>query len=211
MTVAARLRIGLALGAALVATALAVPVANAGLFDGLGQALAPSCGANGKPFAQFGDNRSYFPLPNGGFESGAAGWNLSGGARVVGENEPWFVGGNGASALALPPGASATSPSTCINLLDPSWRMFARSVGANRELRVQIVFRGLTGNLTGLLNVASFDPGGYSAWQPTQDVASLLALPLLTVSAQVRFTSLASSGVWQVDDIFVDPAVSRIG
>jgi hypothetical protein len=211
MTVAARLRIVLALSAALVATALAVPVANAGLFDGLGQILLPSCGANSTPFAQFGDYRSYFPLPNGGFESGSSGWSLSGGARVVGENEPWFVNGSGRQALSLPPGASATSPSTCINLLDPSWRMFARSAGANRDLRVQIVFRGLTGNLTGVLNVASFDPDRYAGWQPSEDVMSALALPVLTVSAQVKFTSLASSGTWQVDDIFVDPALSRIG
>jgi hypothetical protein len=89
--------------------------------------------------------------------------------------------------------------------------MFARSVGANRDLRVQIVFRGLTGNLTGVLNVASFSPDRYSTWQPSEDVSSVLALPLLTVSAQVKFTSLASSGAWQVDDIFVDPALSRIG
>jgi hypothetical protein len=89
--------------------------------------------------------------------------------------------------------------------------MFARSVAADRNLRVQIIFRGVTGNLTGVLNLRSFDPGDYAGWQPSDRVPSLLALPVLTVSAQVRLTSLASSGTWQVDDVFVDPWVNRIG
>jgi hypothetical protein len=190
---------------------LSVPSANAGLLDGLGQLLLPTCGTNSQPFAQFGDYRSYFPLPNGGFETGSSGWTLSGGARVVADNEPWQVNGSGGSALSLPPGGSATSPTTCINLLDPSFRMFAKSTAASGDLRVQIVFRGLTGNLLGILNVGTFDNERYTDWQPSQDVLSALALPVLTVSAQVRFTSLAGSGSWQVDDIFVDPSVSRIG
>lgn len=208
---AARLRIAFALSAALVATALSVPSANAGLLDGVGQLLLPTCGTNSQPFAQFGDYRSYFPIPNNGFESGSKGWSLSGGARVVSANEPWHVNGSGRSALSLSPGATATSPPTCINLLNPSFRMFARSAAADRDLRVQIVFRGLTGNLLGVLNFASFDSGQYPDWQPSQDVPSVLALPILTISAQIRFTSLASSGTWQVDDIFVDPARTGIG
>jgi hypothetical protein len=211
MTVAVRLRMAFALAAALAATVCSVPSANAGRLDGLGQLLLPTCGASGQPFAQFGDYRSYFPIPNNGFESGSKGWTLSGGARVITANEPWHVNGSGSWALSLAPGATATSPATCINLLNPSFRMFARSAAADRDLKVQILFRGLTGNVLGVLNFASFDSGRYADWQPSQDVPSVLALPLLTVSAQIRFTSVASSGTWQVDDIFVDPARTGIG
>jgi hypothetical protein len=211
MTVAARIRIGVALGAMVAATLLAVPAANAGFLDGLTQLVLPTCGPTQHPFAEFGDDAAYYALPNNGFESGSAGWALSGGARIVADNEPWFVNGDGVAALALPPGSSATSPAVCINLFDPHFRMFARSVAADRSLRVQIIFRGMTGNLTGVLNFRSFDTGDYAGWQPSEKVPSLLALPVLTVSAQVRLTSLASSGTWHVDDVFVDPWVNRIG
>ena len=40
---------------------------------------------------------------------------------------------------------------------------------------------------------------------------SLLALPLGTSSAQVVVTSLAGGGDWEIDDVFVDPWLNRIG
>jgi hypothetical protein len=207
--VAARLRF--LLPAVLAAAVFSVPAANAGLISGLVDVVLPTCGTTVYPFAQFGDNNGYYALPNNGFESGATGWSLSGGAGVVSGNEPWYVNGRGASSLALRPGASATSPAVCINLLDPFFRMFAKSASANGNLQVQIIFRGLTGNLTGLLNFGSLSPSGYGSWQPSSTVPSLLALPLGTTSAQMRVTSTASSGTWQIDDVFVDPCVVRIG
>lgn len=202
---ALRLRTMLALASALGAGVLAVPAANAGLVSGLLGSALPSCGATSQPFAQFGDGHDYCGLPNNGLESGSSGWLLSGGASVVSGNEPWHVSGAGSHALDLAPGATATSPSVPVGLLDPYFRMFARSIGANGDLRVQIVFHGLTGNLTGLLNVGDFAPGAYADWSPSSLVPSLLALPLGTSSAQVVLTSLASSGHWQVDDLYVDP------
>lgn len=187
------------------ASALAVPAANAGLISGLGGAVLPSCGATSQPFSQFGDQSDYCALANNGFESGSAAWTLSAGASIVSGNEPWYVAGPGSHALDLAPGATATSPAVPISLLDPYFRMFARSAGANGSLRVQIVFHGLTGNLTGLLNVGEFAPGDYPDWSPSQLVPSLLALPLGTTSAQMVVTSEASSGHWQIDDVYVDP------
>ena len=116
-----------------------------------------------------------------------------------------------AHALQLGPGATARSSTLPVNLLDPWIRLFARSAGANGSLLVQVQFRGLLGNLTGLLNVGSLSPSGYSSWQPTQRVLSALALPLLTTSAQVLLTSRATSGSWQVDDVYLDPCVAKLG
>jgi hypothetical protein len=90
-------------------------------------------------------------------------------------------------------------------------RFFARSTGANGSLHVQVIFRGLLGNLTGLLNVGTLSPSSYPSWQPTQRVSSLLALPLGTSSAQVLLTSQAKSGSWQVDDVYLDPCASKLG
>ena len=192
--------------AALAATMLAVPAANAGLLDPVVQLALPTCGATVHPFTQFGDSNAYYAIPNNGFESGATGWSLGSGARVAYGNEPFYVNGLGAHSLSLPAGATATSPSFCINLLDPVMRMMARGP-AGGKLNVQIVFHGLTGNLTGVLNYATLSGSG--AWEPTDTVSSQLALPLLTASAEVRITS--ASGTWTIDDVFEDPSVFRVG
>jgi hypothetical protein len=187
----------------------AVPAANADLISGVGNVLLPTCGTNSQPFAQFGDYNSYFAGPNNGLEDGSTGWSMGSGASVGRGNEPWYIGGWGSHSLVLAPGATAYSPATCINLLDPHVRAFARSNGADDALRVQVIFYGLAGNLLGVLNVADQQADDYSSWQPTGDVSSVLAVPLATTSFRVRFTSLAGHGTWQVDDLFVDPWVSR--
>ena len=55
------------------------------------------------PFLQWLDPLPYTLLPGGDFESGAAGWKLSGGARVVDGNEPFYV----TQARGLPLAAAA--------------------------------------------------------------------------------------------------------
>jgi hypothetical protein len=173
--------------------------------------LLPSCGATSHPFTLWGDSASYCAFPNLGFESGKTAWTLGGGASIAAANEPWHVSGAGTHALQLGPRATATSSTLPVSLLDPWIRLFAHSAGANGSLRVQVVFHGLLGNVTGLLNVGTLSPGGYSSWQPTQRVLSTLALPLLTTSAQVVLTSQATQGSWQLDDVYLDPCKLLLG
>ena len=203
-----RRRLWLAFGVVVAAAGLAVPAASASLVGG---GILPSCGAKTYPFTPWGDYDAYCAFPNLGFESGTTKWTLTGKASLVAANEPWHVSGAGSHALQLGPGATARSSTLPVNLLDPWIRLFARSAGANGSLLVQVQFRGLLGNLTGVLNVGSLSPSGYSSWQPTQRVLSALALPLLTTSAQVLLTSKATSGSWQVDDVYLDPCVAKLG
>jgi hypothetical protein len=192
-----------------VAASLSIPAGSAALSKSV--SLLPSCGATTNPFTPWGDASSYCAFPNLGFESGITGWTLNGNASVVATNEPWHVSGPGTHALQLGPGASALSSPLPVNLLDPYLRFFAHSVSANGSLNVQVYFRGLTGNLTGLLNFGSLSPSGYASWQPTSKVLSALALPLLTSTVQVQITSQAKSGNWQVDDAYLDPRVAKLG
>jgi hypothetical protein len=191
------------------AAVLSIPAASASVPKSL--VLLPSCGATTHPFTPWGDSSSYCAFPNLGFESGSVGWMLSGKASVVSANEPWHVSGPGTHALQLGPGASALSSPLPVNLLDPYLRFFAHSAAANGSLHVQVLFRGLTGNLTGLLNFGSLAQGSYSSWQPTQRVLSALALPLLTSTAQIQLTSQATAGSWQVDDAYLDPRIAKLG
>lgn len=204
-------RLWLVLLTVVTAAGLSVPAASARGTRGLGLSLLPSCGATSQPFTRWGDGASYCAFPNLGFENGPASWTLAGKASVVSANEPWHVSGSGTHALQLGPGATARSSSLPVNLLDPWIRLFAHSSGANGPLQVQVVFHGLLGNLTGILNVGSLAPGSYSSWQPTQRVSSMLALPLFTTSAQVVVTSNAAEGSWQVDDVYLDPCKMKLG
>jgi hypothetical protein len=187
-------RILLTLAAAAAVAVVAAPAGNAAL----------ACSGTVQPFIQFGDQNSYFAFPDNGFESGTTGWKLSG-ASVVSGNEPWYVNGSGNSSLTIGPGGSASTPKVCAALNAPHWRLFAHSNGANGSLTAQVIFYGLLGNVTGILNFTSFNASGYTTWEPTSFIPSTLALPLLTYSAQLRLTSTATSGTWQVDDVYVDP------
>jgi hypothetical protein len=189
-------------------TAAPAPSPPADPVGAVQQAVLPSCGAATHPFAQFGDPNSYFAFPNNGFENGSAGWTLNR-SFVGGGNEPWLVNGPGSASLTVPPHGAAGSPLVCINLLDPFWRMFARASGANGPLHVQVVFYGVTGNLTGVVNFDDLPSARYASWAPTTRIRSLLALPALTKYAQLRVASGASRGTWQVDDVFVDPWGNR--
>jgi hypothetical protein len=184
----------LVLVAAAIAAIVAVPGGKAAL----------ACSGSLQPFSQFGDKNDYFAFSNNGFESGTTGWKLAN-AFVSGGNEPWAVNGGGSSSLTIGPGGSVSGPKVCAALNAPGWRMFAKSNGANGPLQAQVVFYGLLGNITGILNFTSFSPSGYGTWQPSGNVPSALALPILTYAAQLRLTSTATSGTWQVDDVFVDP------
>jgi hypothetical protein len=187
------------------AAALAVSAAPAqgGLISGLTGILVPSCSSTSQVFAPFGDNGWYYPVPNQGLESGSTGWTLGGPASVVLGNEPWKVSGNGSHALSIGSGGTATSAATCISLLSPHVRLFADGTNATGALQVQVLFRGLTGNLLGVLNYGTFRPGDYPGWRPSANIDSLLGLPLLTNAVQVKFTSLG--GTWRIDDLYVDP------
>ena len=193
------------------AALFSVPAANAdlvgGVLGGVTQVVLPTCGTPSQAFRNVdGDTNSYYGFANNGFEGGASGWTLSGGAYVGYGNEPWYVNGFGSHSLVLPPGASASSPGFCINLLDPTVRMFARGTNGG-DLKIQVVFHGLLGNTTGILNRS--DEAGAGAWDATDPCASLLALPLGTAYATIKLTS--ASGTFNVDDAEVDPWVVGVG
>jgi hypothetical protein len=176
----------------------------------LDRGLAPCAQDLTQPFLPWLDPLSYAFAPNGGLESGLAGWSSSGGARVVSGNESYAVHGAGdAYSLSLPQGASATTPPICIGTLTPTTRFFVRNAGASLStLRVDVLYTtvlGIRGSaLVGLVV-------GSPSWQPTLPLplfANVIGLPLLTggsTQISLRFTALGSGGSWQVDDVYVDP------
>ncbi len=206
-----RLR-ALLLGLAVVsasAAAMAVSAAPAGA-----AVVCPD--STSQAFLPWNDRGNYGLAPNGGFESGAAGWTLTGGARVVAGNEPFFLSGPGANALSLPAGSSATSPPMCVGLLSTKMRFLAANAGArSSRLHVQVIYSGGVGGLLGGLGqtLGIADEGsdrGAPAWNPMQPVFMLGgAAPLLTQSVRFRFTPLGAGGNWRIDDVYLDPLMHR--
>jgi hypothetical protein len=180
--------------------------------------LGVSCpDATSRPFSPWGDYANYAFVPNGGFEGGSSGWTLSGGAKVVSGNESFFVHGSAdRNALSLPPGSTATTPPMCISLFSGKMRFFAANAGnpASR-VKVQIFYNGGVGSLLGgvgkLLGLS--DVGHVSAgrsWQPSAEIAMLGGtLPLLTSSVQFRFSAPNDGGSFRLDDVYLDPFLSR--
>jgi hypothetical protein len=172
--------------------------------------LSPCGQTLSQPFLPWLDPAYYAFAPNGGFETGLGGWSSSGSARVVAGNESYAVHGAGDGySLALPGGASATSPSICIGTLSPTARLFVRNTGSPLSiLKVDVLYTTALGirssALVGLVT-------GSGSWQPSPPLpllANVTGLPLLSggsTQIALRFTPLGLGGSWQLDDLYVDP------
>jgi hypothetical protein len=93
----------------------------------------------------FDDRDFYAPAPGGAFENGADGWQLEGGASVGPADGGLNVLGMSQSALTLPVGAAATSPTFCVDERYPHFRFsFAQeSPDDDADVRVEVVYPGL--------------------------------------------------------------------
>jgi hypothetical protein len=209
-----RLRVRLA-ALAVVAAAVAAPAAGAGLIGSVpivGGAVAPNCGKGAQVFAPWGDHATYYPVQNGGLESGSSGWTLTGGASVVRGNEPFYISGPGAYSLSLPSGSTATSPATCIGTANLFIRMLGIDAGGRDSgLRIRVIFRGgLLSSVLGVLDFTTTPPTG--TWQPTLPTLSLgsLGIPLGSQSMQIQLSPVGSGSAWRIDDLYVDPWANGI-
>ena len=91
----------------------------------------------------FKDNDLYAHAPGGTFDDGPSGWQLEGGAGVAAATGGIF--GVSGGALALPLGASATSPMFCVDERYPHFRFtFAQdSEDEDADVRVEVLYPGL--------------------------------------------------------------------
>jgi hypothetical protein len=146
-----------------------------------------------RTFAPWLDMAYYKAAPGGNFEPGSQSWKLAGGARIVAGNASQKVGRKtDAYSLELPPGASATSPASCVGLAEPTFRMFASG-----SLTGVVLAQAMYGSIGIPAGVAT---GG--GWAPT--------LPMLTGigaagrSFSIRVTNIGL-GTMRVDDVYIDP------
>ena len=182
--------------------AVAAPPASA--------SLLPTCAAvhTATPFAQWGDNNSYFLMPGGGFEAGAPGWTLAG-ADVAAGNETSFVTARtDAHSLALDNPSVVISPTACVAMGENTIRLFVKNPGVTGSvLHIQAFVQN---PLTGLVLSTGFDikgSPGAAGWAPTSQllIPNLLGGVLGTQNLTLMFSTRGAPATWNIDDVYVDP------
>ena len=153
-------------------------------------------------FKRWGDNNYYVLAPGGSFEPGSAAWKLTGGAKIVSGNEPFYVRSTADRySLYLPSGSSATTPPMCFKFTDWHLRFFSSGSGT---VRVKVVVKSLLGVLS-ILDGGTISNG--STWKPSPQVGLLvtnLTGLISTDSISLRFTPAKTNGV-RIDDVYLDP------
>jgi hypothetical protein len=152
--------------------------------------------ATTQAFARFGDYADYWRAPGGGFETGAAGWELDNSA-VVGANETFFVGGaSDGQSLEIQPGGAAVSPAFCVDATNTTLRLFAKkSTGLTGTLSVELLYTTATGKYKARVGGVVAGTGAVWAGQVVKGDGSV----------QLRFVASQDAGAWAIDDVYIDP------
>jgi hypothetical protein len=154
-----------------------------------------------QPFAAFGDDGWYTLMPGEtayGFDG--AGWQLSGGARIVTTTLP---DGTVGQVLDLPSGSKAVSPLMCVTSAYPTARTMVRDVRGSEGVFFYVSYEGTntwtsprdTGQVHGqqtawtLSNSVNVQPSNAPGWQPVQ----------------FTLEPGGNSSEFQIYDFYVDP------
>jgi hypothetical protein len=181
---------------------------------GAAGASASFCSSDGaaKVFSPWKDQRNYVLAPDGGFEANGAGWKLAGDAKVLAENESYFLHARSDTrSLSLPPNSSAVSAPVCTAIDTPVFRMMARNTGdPSSQLRVTASFQLLGLLRTQTIGTVTAGP----SWAPTEPQSTVLTLAtivgtVIPSAIEIRVMPLDSKGKWQIDDLYIDPFARR--
>jgi hypothetical protein len=178
-------------------------------------ASAASCSWSSlsQAFAPWGDSNSYFLAPGGNFQD-TTGWTMTGGAWIAQTGAGYNSGDT--NSLALPTTTSvATTPTICVTTDSPSFRMLIKNNGnlgyTNGQLAIYLNFAGADGKPQ-QVKIAALTVKN-TAWTPSPAISFVqyLSTPLKSGYASISFTIRPNDnhGNWQIDDLYVDPCVSR--
>jgi hypothetical protein len=185
---------------------LAAMMAGFGLFASASAAQAACSYPDAEQvFAAWQDEGYYQLAPDGGLEEGGTGWTLAGGAALVAGNEEHHLNGpDDATSLSIPYGGSATSPRVCVDANTPVFRLLALNAGAeSSKLRVTVIYE-----LSNEVRTRNSDVRAEDEWEPTKPLQLDVDGEVERV-ARISFAPRDDKGVWQVDDLYIDPFARR--
>ncbi len=151
-----------------------------------------------------GDSADYSLAPGGNFESGTAGWTLSGSAAIAAGNDSLGIT-SGSKSLRMPIGATATSPAFCIDETNPHFRFAYKvdNVGAAGFI-AHVVYKDARGTVTKteLLSstALSLTPSLWKA-SPNSPLATIIPLNTTTKSASVQIKFSVASPANLASDV----------
>ena len=188
------------------------PLGNTQLLASAASAKTCSAPLIEKPFTRFGDQRDYVMAPDGSFEDAVlSGWQLSGSARRVTEADPVDLGASdGAGMLSLAARATAISPTMCVDLNYPTFRVLTKAVGRadSSEFKIEVVYPDSakpTWEELSKFDGKQFTNAGLG-WRLTNDMDMKADLGGKSAGfRRVAFRFTALTGTWRVDDLYVDP------
>jgi hypothetical protein len=202
----------MSLAFATAAQANTTPLGNLQLLSSAASANTCSAPLIENPFGRFGDQRDYVLAPDGSFEDSVLeGWQLSGAKRVT-EADPVKIGAkDGRGMLALTPRSSAISPTMCVDLHYPTFRLLGKAVRLpdSSAFKIEVVYPDSVN--PHWQELTEFDGRQFvyagSGWLLTSDLDMKPDLGGKTAGFRrmaFRFTAL--SGTWRIDDLYVDPS-----
>jgi hypothetical protein len=185
---------------------LAAMVTGLGLFASVSAAQAACSYPDAEQvFAAWQDEGYYQLAPDGGLEEGGTGWTLAGGAELVAGNEDHHLNSpEDATSLSIPYGGSATSPRVCVDANTPVFRLLALNAGSeSSKLRVTVIYE-----LSNEVKTRNSDVRAEDEWEPTKPLQLDVDGEVERV-ARISFAPRDDKGIWQVDDLYIDPFARR--
>jgi hypothetical protein len=173
------------------------------------------------PFTQFGDYADYVLAPDGNFDGNVTGWQLLDGAQIVDTDK--------GRSLQIPEDGSVISPSMCLDLHFPTFRMYSKVVkpktgllGAvlglvlgnadDAELRVDVIYHQIANPVWTRMDKFKGDEGtsAGSGWRLTDPIdlqPELGGSQPGARQAALRFTTVDADSGQSIllDDVYVDP------
>jgi hypothetical protein len=164
-------------------------------------------GSFSQPFQALKD-RNWYTLAPGQSDSGfnGAGWELSGGAKIVTTTLP---DGSTGTVLDLPSGARAVSPTSCITTDYPTARAYVRNVVGGEGVAFNVAYEG-TKTWEQPKNTGQIHGPGKAEWGPSGNV-NLQPEKAFAGWQPMRITLVGNGRTsdFQVYDLYLDPRLSH--
>ena len=176
-------------------------------------AAAATCGFENpsQVFAAWGDSASYALAPQGDLAT-STGWTFKH-TTLAADHDPFSAA---AGSLVFAQGDSeAISPAMCVDLSNPTLRLFLKDTGGNgkSDVKIDVLYEDLNGNAQHL-TLAKLRAG--SSWAPSISIpiavnilSTANASGLTAVAFDFKVEGLQKNETLSLDGFYVDPFLAR--
>jgi hypothetical protein len=176
-------------------------------------AAAATCGFQNpsQVFAPWGDSANYALAPQGDLST-TTGWSFKH-VTVATDHDPYTAG---AGSLLFAQGDSeAVTPAMCVDLTNPTIRLFMKDTGGNgkSDVKVDVLYEDVNGNIQHL-TLAKLRAG--SAWAPSITIpiavnilSAASARGVTAVAFDFKVEGLQKNETLSLDSFYVDPFLAR--